>query len=34
MFGWGSPIGIAIFIIGLGIFLYLISHSSKQKDKK
>lgn len=31
--GWSSPIGISIFLIGLGLFIYLISNS-KGKDKK
>jgi len=31
--GWGSPIGISIFMVGFGLFIYLISHC-KGKDKK
>ena len=31
---WGSPAGLAIFFVGLGIFIYLISQAGKGKSGK
>jgi len=32
--GWGSPIGLAIFFIGLGIFIRLIGRWGPGKKKE
>jgi len=31
IFGWGSPIGIGIFLLMLGGFIYLLTLASKKK---
>jgi len=33
--GWGTPIGLAILIVGIGLFILLVSLASKfsRKDK-
>jgi hypothetical protein len=33
-FGWGSPIGIGIFLACLGLMIFLLSKVSKDKNKK
>lgn len=30
IFGWGSPIGVGIFLVSLGMMIYLLSKSSKK----
>jgi hypothetical protein len=32
--GWGSPIGIGIFLLCLGLMIFLLSKTGKEKDKK
>lgn len=33
LFGWGSPIGTGLFLVFLGIFIYVISHvNNKHKQ--
>ena len=32
--GWGSPIGIGIFLLCLGGMVFLLSRIGKEKDKK
>jgi len=34
IFGWGSPIGTGIFLVLLGLFIYLLSKAQKEKSKK
>jgi uncharacterized membrane protein len=34
VFGWGSPIGIGIFLICLGAMIFFLSKASGQKQKK
>jgi hypothetical protein len=29
--GWGSPIGIGIFLLCLGTMIYLLSHAKNEK---
>lgn len=30
--GWGAPIGIGIFLVCLGTFIFLLSKSREKKD--
>jgi hypothetical protein len=30
---WGSPIGLGIFLVCLGVFIYLLSLADKKKKK-
>jgi hypothetical protein len=32
--GWGSPIGIGIFLVCLAAMIFLLSKASAKKDKK
>lgn len=32
--GWGSPIGIGVFLVCLGLMVFLFSKVGKEKDKK
>lgn len=34
VFGWGSPIGIGIFLVCLGGMIFLLSRAGKEKGKK
>ena len=31
--GWGSPIGIGVFILCLGLMIYLLTRTSKKKEE-
>ncbi len=31
VFGWGSPLGLAVFFVGAGLFIYLLSKAGKDK---
>jgi len=31
--GWGSPIGIGIFLVCLGSMIYLLTRAGKKKDE-
>ena len=33
-FGWGSPIGIGVFIVSLALTIYLLSKTSEMETKK
>lgn len=33
IFGWGSPIGIGLFLVFLGIFIYLFSKVDRNPNK-
>lgn len=33
IFGWGSPIGTGLFLVFLGLFIYLLTLASKKKKK-
>ena len=33
IFGWGSPIGIGIFLVCLGGMIYLLSKANKKKQE-
>lgn len=32
--GWGSPIGIGIFLIAIAVMVYILSKASKDKKDK
>jgi len=34
LLGWGSPVGIGIFLVCLGGMIFLLSKSREKKDKK
>jgi len=34
IFGWGSPIGTGIFLLCLGVFIYLLSKADTMKRGK
>ena len=31
--GWGSPIGIGVFLVCMGSMIYLLTRTSKKKDE-
>ncbi len=31
---WGSPIGLGVFLAGLGVFIWMVSHARSQTPKQ